>query len=249
MVQGSDPELSKEALVFSAHWDHLGIGAPVNGDSIYNGAVDNATGCAILLELARAWANLRARPKRSAIFIAVTAEESGLRGADVYAANPVIPAGKTALNLNFDSFFPFGRVRDVVVNGAERTTVYPVVQQVARRLNLTIKPDPRPEQGHYYRSDHFAFAKAGIPAFSINMGDDIIGKPENAGAQLFYEYNAKHYHQPSDEYKEDWDLTGAGQMGGFGLAIGLAVANSPALPTWNPGEEFLPARLKSQQGQ
>lgn len=238
IVPGSDPVLSKEAVVFSAHWDHLGIGPAVNGDSIYNGAVDNASGCGVLLEIARAWADLRNRPKRSAIFIAVTAEESGLRGAEVYAAHPLIPASKTALNLNFDSFFPFGRVRDVVVNGAERTTVYPVVQQVARRFNLSIKPDPRPEQGHYYRSDHFAFARAGVPAFSINMGDDYIGKADNAGAQLAFEYNAKNYHQPSDEYNEKWDMGGPEQMARFGFAIGLTVANQPTLPNFLPGDQF-----------
>jgi len=247
IVPGSDPALSKEAVVFSAHWDHLGIGDPVNGDKIYNGAVDNASGCGVLIEIARAWAALRNRPKRTAIFIAVTAEESGLRGAEVYAAHPVIPAGKTALNLNFDSFFPFGRVKDVVVNGAERTTVFPIVQQVARRFNLSIKPDPRPEQGHFYRSDHFAFARAGVPAFSINMGDEYIGKDETAGAQLAFEYNAKNYHQPSDEYKESWDMGGLEQMARFGFTVGLTVANNPAMPTWRAGDEFLPARLNSME--
>jgi Zn-dependent M28 family amino/carboxypeptidase len=177
--------------------------------------------------------------------VAVTAEESGLRGAEVYAARPVIPVGKTALNLNFDSFFPFGRVKDVVVNGAERTSVFPVVQQVAQRFNLSIKADPRPEQGHYYRSDHFAFARVGVPAFSINMGDEYIGKDETAGAQLAFEYNAKNYHQPSDEYKESWDMGGPEQMARFGFTIGLTVANTAAMPTWRAGDEFLPARQKS----
>lgn len=245
IIPGSDPMLSKEAVIFSAHWDHLGVGDPVNGDAIYNGAVDNASGCGILIEIARAWAELRNRPKRSAIFLAVTAEEGGLRGSEVYASRPLIPVGKTALNLNFDAFFPFGRVKDVVVNGAERTTVFPIVQQVARRFNLTIRPDPRPEQGHYYRSDHFAFARAGVPAFSINMGDEYIGKDETAGAQLAFEYNAKNYHQPSDEYKESWDMGGMEQMGRFGFTIGMYVANQPALPTWRAGDEFLPARQKS----
>jgi Zn-dependent M28 family amino/carboxypeptidase len=245
IIPGSDPALSKEAVVFSAHWDHLGIGNPVNGDAIYNGAVDNASGCAVLIEIARAWAGLRNRPKRSAIFVAVTAEESGLRGAEVYAVHPIVPVGKTALNLNFDSFFPFGRVKDVVVNGAERTSIFPIVQQVARRFNLIIKPDPRPEQGHYYRSDHFAFARAGVPAFSINMGDEYIGKDETAGAQLAFEYNAKNYHQPSDEYKENWDMGGPEQMARFGFTVGLYVANNPTMPTWRAGDEFLPARQKS----
>lgn len=245
IIPGSDPERGKEAVVFSAHWDHLGVGDPVKGDAIYNGAVDNATGCAVLIEIARAWASLRNRPRRSAIFLAVTAEESGLRGAEVYAGRPIVPAGKTALNLNFDSFFPFGRVKDVVVNGAERTSVFPIVEQVAKRFQLSIKPDPRPEQGHYYRSDHFAFARAGVPAFSINMGDDYVGKDNNAGAQMAFEYNAKDYHQPSDEYKESWDMSGMEQMAKFGFTLGLSVANSSAMPTWRAGDEFLPAREKS----
>jgi Zn-dependent M28 family amino/carboxypeptidase len=246
IVEGSDPALKNEAVVFSAHWDHLGIGNPVRGDAIYNGAVDNASGCAILIEMARAWAALRNRPRRSALFVAVTAEESGLRGAQFYAARPVIPMGKTALNLNFDSFYPFGRTKDVVVNGAERTTIFPLVEQIARRFQLTIKPDPRPEQGHYYRSDHFAFARAGVPAFSVNMGNELVGKPDNAGDQLFYEYNAKNYHQPSDEYSESWDMGGPEQMARFGFAVGLQVANMTAMPGWKEGDEFLPARLKSQ---
>lgn len=244
-VEGADPARAGEAVVFSAHWDHLGIGIPKDGDAIYNGAVDNATGCGILIEAARAWANLKLRPKRTAIFTAVTAEESGLRGAEFYSANPLIPMGKTALNINWDSFYPFGRLKDVVVTGAERTTVYPIVQAVAQRMQLRIKPDPHPEQGHYYRSDHFAFARAGVPAFSVNMGTDFWGKDETYGDQVFYEYNSKNYHQPSDEYQESWDFSGIEQMGRFGFAIGLQVANMATLPTWRPGDEFLPAREAS----
>jgi Zn-dependent M28 family amino/carboxypeptidase len=245
IVPGSDPALASEAVVFSAHWDHLGIGAPVAGDSIYNGAVDNATGCGILLELARFWAALEQKPRRSAVFVAVTAEEGGLRGSEYYAAHPVFPAGKTAVALNFDGFYPFGRTRDVVVSGAERTTLWPVVEQAARRIGFEIKPEPRPEQGFYYRSDHFSFARAGIPAFSIKMGDEFFGKPPGYGRQLFEEYNTKHYHRPSDEYREDWDFSGIEQIARFGFLIGLDAANLSELPTWRPGDEFLPARQKS----
>ena len=170
MVEGSDPKLKSEVVIYSAHWDHLGIGAPVNGDAIYNGAVDNATGCGIIMEMGRAWAAQAKKPRRSALFISVTAEEGGLRGSEYYAAHPEIPASKTALDINYDGLFPFGRTRDVVVNGAERTTVWPVVQMVAKRMGLAIDPDPRPEQGSYYRSDHFAFAHVGIPAFSVEEG-------------------------------------------------------------------------------
>ncbi len=245
MIPGGDPVLKSEYVVFSAHWDHLGMGAPENGDSIYNGAVDNATGCAMLLEMARAWADLERKPKRSALFLAVTAEEGGLRGSQYYATHPIVAPGKTAAAFNFDAFYPWGRTSDVVVRGAERTTLWPVVQDAARRMNLQIAPDPRPEQGSYYRSDHFSFAKAGIPAFSVNMGNHFLGRPDDYGEKLFEEFNAKHYHQPSDEFGEDWDYSGMVHMARFGFLLGTSTANLDKLPTWQPGDEFLAAREKS----
>jgi Zn-dependent M28 family amino/carboxypeptidase len=245
MIPGSDPELESQAVVFTAHWDHLGIGPAVRGDSIYNGAVDNATGCAMLIELARAWAGLEHKPRRSALFVAVTAEEAGLRGSEYYAEHPVIPLAKTALDLNFDGFFPFGRTKDVETTGADRTTVWPVVEEAARRMNMAIKPDAHPEQGHYYRSDHFSLAHAGVPAFSINLGTEYYGKAAGYGAKAFEEYNDKHYHQPSDEYHDDWDFAGMEEAARFGFIIGTTVANQDKLPTWNAGDEFLAAREKS----
>ncbi len=245
IIPGSDPVIGSEAVIFSAHWDHLGVGEAVNGDSIYNGAVDNATGCAMLIEIARLWASLEQKPRRSALFLLLTAEEGGLRGSEFYAANPIIPPGKTAVALNIDAIFPFGRTRDVVVNGAERTTFWPQVQAAAARMNLTIRPDPRPEQGSFYRSDHFPFAKAGIPAFSVDEGDQYVGRTEDYGAKLFQEYNAKHYHQPSDEYRDDWDFSNMEQVARFAFLLGQSAANLDRLPTWSPGDEFLPARLKS----
>jgi Zn-dependent M28 family amino/carboxypeptidase len=244
-VPGSDPQLKSEAVIFSAHWDHLGMGSPVDGDAIYNGAVDNATGCGILVELARAWASLEQKPRRSALFLALTAEEGGLRGSEYYAAHPVVPPGKTAVALNYDAFYPFGRTRDVVVSGAERTTAFPLVEEAARRMNLEIKPEANPEQGYYYRSDHFPFAKAGIPAFSVHMGSEFLGKPAGFGEQLAKEFNAKHYHQPSDEYREDWDFSGLVEMARFGMLVGINAANLDRLPTWHKGDEFLEAREKS----
>ncbi len=245
MVEGSDPVLKDQAVVFTAHWDHLGVGTPVNGDAIYNGAVDNGTGCGIILELAHAWAAQAHKPRRSAIFMAVTGEEEGLRGSAYYAAHPFIPAGRTALDLNFDALFPAGRVRDISADGGQRTTVWPVVQDIARRMNLKLKPDAHPEQGSYYRSDHFSFASAGVPAFSIDEGTDFIGKPADFGEKLFEEYNDNHYHQPSDEFHDDWDFSGLAQAAEFGMNIGIAVANQTALPTWHAGDEFLAARQKS----
>ena len=245
MVPGSDPKLKDEAVVFSAHWDHLGIGTPVNGDSIYNGAVDNATGCGVLLEIARAWAASPKKPGRSALFLAVTAEEAGLRGSEYYGLHPIIPNGKLALDINYDALYPFGRTRDVEVSGAERTTVWPVVEQVAREMKLRITPSAHPEQGEYYRSDHFSFARVGVPAFSVSMGSDFEGKPKEFSEKIFQQYNDKNYHQPSDEYRDDWDFSGMEQMARFGMEVAVRVANQTALPTWKAGDEFLPARVKS----
>ena len=245
IVRGSDPKLASEAVVFTAHWDHLGMGEPVNGDNIYNGAVDNATGCAVLMEVARAWAALPEKPRRSALFLSVTAEEGGLRGSEYYANHPLFPPGKTALDLNYDAIHPYGRTRDVVVSGAERTTFWPQVQAAADRMKLTIKPDPRPEQGSYYRSDHFSLAKVGIPSFTIGGGSEFLGKPAGFADQLFREFNSKHYHQPSDEYHADWDFSGLEQLARFGMVMGTEAANQDALPTWHAGDEFLPARQKS----
>ncbi|MGH9621829.1 MAG: M28 family peptidase [Bryobacteraceae bacterium] len=244
-VEGADPQLKKQAVVFTAHWDHLGIGIPVNGDDIYNGAVDNATGCGMLLEMARQWEALPVKPKRTALFIFVTAEESGLLGSEYYANNPEIPAGRTAADLNFDAFYPFGRTRNVSLIGAERTILWPLVQRDAKRLDLSIEPDPEPGQGYYYRSDHFSFARVGIPAFSVGQGTDYIGKPANFGKTVFQQYNAEHYHQPSDEYHSDWNFAGIVQMANFGFTLGLDIADVPRLPTWKAGDEFLAARQGS----
>jgi Zn-dependent M28 family amino/carboxypeptidase len=244
-IEGSDSHVKDEAVIFSAHWDHLGIGDPVNGDSIYNGAADNATGCAMIVEIARAWAGLPQKPRRSAIFLAVTAEEAGLRGSEYYGQHPVVPAGKTAAAINLDMFQPFGRARDVNVTGAERTTLFPIVEEAARRFALTITPDPRPEAGVYYRSDHFSFARVGIPSFSIDQGEDLLGKPAGTGKKLFDEFEDKHYHQPSDEYRDDWDFTGMEHYARFAMLIGVNAANVSKMPTWHEGDEFLAPRVAS----
>jgi Zn-dependent M28 family amino/carboxypeptidase len=238
VVPGSDPKLKDEAVIYTAHWDHLGVGEPVNGDPIYNGAIDNATGCAILLELAHAWAALPEKPRRSVLFLSVTAEEDDLRGSEYYAGHPLFPLAKTAIALNYDAIFPWGRAKDVIINGAEHTTVLPLAQSIAKRLNLTISPDSEPEQGHYFRSDHFSFARAGIPAFSIDHATQFAGKPPDYYQKLWTEFNDKHYHQPSDEFHANWDFTALHQAAEFGMLLGIEIANQDKLPDWRPGSQF-----------
>ena len=236
-VDGSDAQLKNQFVLYTAHWDHLGISTPVNGDKIYNGAVDNATGCAVVLDLARAWAALPQKPKRSGLFLFVTAEESGLLGSQYYGEHPEAPTRATAVDINYDALYPFGKTRDVLVEGAERTTLWPLVERDAQSMDLQIGVDPTPEQGHYYRSDHFSLARVGVPAFSVAQGTSYIGKPADFGRTIFEQYNAEHYHRPSDEYHADWDFSGMQQMAEFGMKLGVDTANLSTLPTWKPGEK------------
>jgi Zn-dependent M28 family amino/carboxypeptidase len=238
VIPGSDAKLKEEFVMFGAHWDHLGIAVPVNGDNIYNGAIDNGTGVGVVLEIARAWGALRDKPRRSALFAFWTAEESGLRGAEYYAAHPPVPNTKIAVNINYDAIYPSARTKDVVVTGAERTSAWPIVQEAARRFQLEIAPDPRPEQGSYYRSDHFMMARAGIPAFSVKAGSKVAGQADDFAAEEFKVYNTKHYHQPSDEYRADWDFASIEHVARFGYLVGLNIANAQQMPKWNAGDEF-----------
>jgi Zn-dependent M28 family amino/carboxypeptidase len=242
MLEGSDPNLRQEVILYSAHYDHLGIGVPVDGDNIYNGAQDNASGTALLLELARAYAAAEVRPPRSVVFLAVTGEERGLRGSEYYGKSPIIPTKKTMINLNYDGIDLWGETRDVNVSGAERTSVWPMVQEIAQALDYIIVPDAHPEAGYYYRSDHFSLARVGVPAFSIDMGNQYVGKPKEFGEQKYREYVEKHYHQPSDEYRPDWDLSGAKKLAAFGVYIGWRVAEQQGTTGWRPGDEFEKAR-------
>jgi Zn-dependent M28 family amino/carboxypeptidase len=242
--EGSDTTLKSEAVLFTAHWDHLGVGRAVLGDTIYNGAADNATGCALLLELARAWSAQSPRPKRSAIFLAVTAEERGLLGSKYYAQNPLVPLGKTALNLNFDMILPLGVPESVVVNGAERTTAWPAVKAAAEKNRLEIEPDQRAHLGVFYRSDHFSMAQAGVPAFSVTAGMKVKGKANDFVSKAYKVFNDTAYHSPQDEVKSDWDFSGFVTLACFTLDVARDVANADRLPTWNAGDEFLPARMK-----
>ncbi|MBM3737504.1 MAG: M20/M25/M40 family metallo-hydrolase [Acidobacteria bacterium] len=222
--------LAGEAVVFTAHWDHLGR-TEGTGDTIFNGAVDNATGCAMLIEMARAWADLPRKPRRSALFLFTAAEESGLRGAEYYVKQPLVPLAKTALVLNFDSFHGAGRPRDAVLERSERTTFWPVIQTVAQRFQLAISPAARPEQGSFFRSDHFPFAKAGVAAFSLNGGRNFFGD-ESAVAARLSEYGAQRYHQPGDEYEDNWDFAGMEHLARFGMALGLEAANAESVQKW-----------------
>ncbi len=247
ILPGSDRKLKDEAVTYTAHYDHLGIRPDMPGDNIYNGAQDNATGCGILLEIARAFGQAAQKPRRSIIFASVTAEEQGLLGSQYLGEHPPIPAGKITLDLNFDDVKPLGAPEEVEVSGAERTTFYPVVQATAKEFRLAIRPDARPEAGHYYRSDHFSLARVGIPSFSINEGMKFKGHDEAWGLEQDKEYTAKHYHQPSDEYHPTMDFTGDAAMARFGFALGWEAANLPHPIGWQKGDEFDATRVKSAQ--
>jgi Zn-dependent M28 family amino/carboxypeptidase len=246
MLPGADRKLAAEAVMYTAHYDHFGIRPDMSGDNIFNGADDNATGCGILLELARAYGTAAQRPRRSILFAAVTAEEQGLLGSEYLGKHPPIAAGKITLDLNYDGVMPLGAPEEVQVSGAERTTFYPAVETTAKEFRLAIRPDALPEAGHYYRSDHFSLARAGIPAFSINEGMKYKGHAEAWGLEQERDYVEKHYHQPSDEYHPEMDFVGDSAMARFGFALGWEAASLPNLIGWQKGDEFEAARAKSQ---
>jgi Zn-dependent M28 family amino/carboxypeptidase len=237
ILEGSDPKLRNEYVVYSAHWDHLGIGAPdKTGDTIYNGAVDNASGVASVLAIAEALSKMR--PRRSSLFLFPTAEEQGLLGAEWYSRHPLVPLEKTAANVNLDSMNVLGPTHDFIPLGAERSTLKAIVESVARERGMRVSPDARPEQGSFYRSDHFPFAKVGVPSISLKEGDDYVGRPKGWGEQQFKAYNTAHYHQPSDEYSDSWNFQGMIQEAEIALEIGRRIANAPVMPRFNPNDEF-----------
>ena len=246
MLPGSDSKLKNEAVIYTAHYDHLGIRPDMPGDNIYNGARDNATGCGILLELARVFAQSPARPRRSVLFASVTGEEQMLLGSEYLGKHPPIPAGKITLDLNFDDIPPLGSPEEVEVSGAERNNFYPTVEAMAKEFRLAIRPDSHPEAGHFYRSDHFSMARVGVPAFSINEGMKYKGHSTDWGMQQAEEYTNKHYHQPSDEYSPSMDFTGDAAIARFGFALGWAAASQQKLIGWQSGDEFEKARMQSQ---
>jgi Zn-dependent M28 family amino/carboxypeptidase len=246
MLPGSDRNLKQEAVMYTAHYDHFGIRPDMPGDNIFNGAQDNATGCGILLELARAYSVASQRPRRSIIFAAVTAEEQGLLGSEYLGKHPPISAGQISLDLNYDDVKPLGAPEEVEVSGAERTTFYAAVQATANEFRLAIRPDARPEAGHFYRSDHFSLARVGIPSFSINEGMKFKGHDEAWGLEQNRDYTQNHYHQPSDEYHPEMDFTGDSAVARFGFALGWEAASAPKRVEWKKGDEFEAARLQNQ---
>ena len=246
-LEGSDAKLKEQAVLYTAHYDHLGIDPSLSGDKIYNGAVDNATGCGLLLELARGWADSRVSPKRSILFAAVTAEEQGLLGSEYLGKHPPIPDRDITLDLNYDALAPLGDPEDVSMTGAERTNFYPVVEQVAKEFGLTIRPDSQPGAGHYYRSDHFSLARVGVPAFSVDEGIKFKGHDLAWGEAQDADYTKNHYHQPSDEFQENWNFGGLVKMASFGYTLGLKAADQPAELQWHTGDEFEAARKVSER--
>lgn len=244
-LPGSDKRLKNEAVMYTAHYDHLGIHPDQPGDNIYNGAMDNASGCGILMEIARAFATSPQKPARSILFVSVTAEEQGLLGSQYFGMHPPVPANKIALDLNYDDVPARGVPEETEVVGSERTNFYPVVEQTAKQFGLTIAPDAHPDAGHYYRSDHFSMARVGVPAFSINEGMKYQGHTREWGLEQADYYTKNNYHQPSDELRPDMDFRGDAIMARFGFALGWKAANQPQLPQWQRGDEFESARLKS----
>jgi len=246
-LRGSDPQLAEQYVVYTAHYDHLGVGKEVNGDSIYNGAADNAVGVAALLALAEAFARQPAPPARSVVFIGIAAEEYGLLGSEHYAQNPVFPPAATAANINMDGLNTIGPTRDITLIGYGKSDLDELVEATAREHGMVTRPDNFPEQGYFYRSDQFNFAKVGIPAVYLDNGLDVIGQPEGWGKEKADEYVARDYHQPSDQIKPDWDWRGAKQQTELLFDIGWRVATRPAMPEWYPTAEFRAAREKSSR--
>jgi Zn-dependent M28 family amino/carboxypeptidase len=237
-LEGSDAKLKDDYVVYTAHWDHFGIGPEIDGDKIYNGAADNATGTAGLLEIARVFTKLPVPPRRSILFLAVTAEEQGLLGSEYYARTPIYPLARTLANINMDGMNMHGRTKDITLVGIGASELDDYVSAAAAEQGRVVMPDPEPEKGFYYRSDHFHFAKVGVPALYIDDGTEYIGKPAGYGRQKRDEYTSRHYHKPSDDVKADWDPSGAVEDLQLLFAVGLRVAQAETYPEWRQGSEF-----------
>ena len=237
-IEGLDPKLKDECVVYTAHWDHLGKDDTLKGDQIFNGAADNASGVAMMLEISKGFGRMYNKPPRSILFLAVTAEEKGLLGAKYYAENPLVPLESTLADINMDVINLWGRTRDLTSVGKGNSTLDDLFEKVAKVQNRTVAGDPEPEKGSFYRSDHFEFAKKGVPALNAKGGVDFIGKPAGYGLAKRDDYTKNDYHKPSDEVKSDWDLAGAVDDARLLLEVGDMVARGSTYPEWKPGTEF-----------
>jgi Zn-dependent M28 family amino/carboxypeptidase len=247
-IPGSDATVRNEYIVYMAHWDHLGVGTAVNGDAIYNGARDNAAGVALMLEVARAFKTVQPAPKRSILFAAVTAEESGLLGSAYYTQFPLYPLTKTLAAINVDTPNVWGRTTDVTIVGLGASDLDTYAREAAAEQTRVLRPDAEPEKGFYYRSDHFNFAKAGVPALDLGEGSEFVGKPPGYAKERRDEWTSTDYHSPSDVVKDWWDLSGAAEDGKLLFAVGYRVANADRFPEWSVGNEFRAIREKSLAG-
>ena len=242
-LQGSDPQLRDEYVIYTAHHDHLGVGEPdAEGDKIYNGALDNASGVAQLLAIGKAFKALPTPPRRSIMLLFVAAEEQGLLGSQYYAEHPTVAPGKIAANINYDGGNIWGRAKDIVYVGKGKSTLDSYVEAIAQVQGRTVTPDQFPDRGFFYRSDQFNFAKIGVPALYLDTGTEFIGKPAGWGKEQHELFEEKHYHQPSDEIDASWTFDGMIEDAQLGFYVGLNVANAADMPAWIPGDEFEAAR-------
>ncbi len=246
LIPGSDPELADEAVIYTAHHDHLGIGTPNEaGDTIYNGAMDNASGVAQVLAIARALQALPEPPRRSILVAFVGAEEQGLLGSKYYAENPTFPPGKIAANINYDGGNIWGHTHDVTFIGLGKSTIDDIVLSIAQSQGRTVKPDQFADRGYFYRSDQFSFAKIGVPALYLDTGTEFVDRPADWGKAQVKHYTDVNYHQPTDEYDDSWNFDGMIEDARLGFWTGLSIAISDEMPRWNPGDEFEAARLEA----
>jgi Zn-dependent M28 family amino/carboxypeptidase len=237
-LDGSDPRLRDEWVIYSAHWDHLGRHPELQGDQIFNGALDNASGVATILDVAKGFTQLKPAPKRSLLFMATTAEEAGLLGAKYYSEHPLYPLQKTLADINVDGVNPNGKSHDVEDVSFGNSSLDDMLVQAAKGQGRIVNPNSEPEKGTFYRADNFEFSKVGLPSLYVKRGIDIIGKPPGYGKQKRDEYTAHDYHQVTDEIKPDWDLSGAAQDAQLLFQVGYEVANRATFPQWSPGNEF-----------
>jgi len=245
-LPGRDPKLKNEVVIITAHHDHLGVGEPdKTGDKIYNGALDNASGCATVVGIAKAFAALPERPKRSILIAFVAAEEQGLLGSEYLAKHPTFPPGKIAANLNYDGANVWGRTRDLSYIGLGKSSLDKLVAALAAKQGRRLIGDEFPDRGFFYRSDQFNFAKIGVPALYLKSGTDFIGKPAGWGKEMAEDYVSHRYHQPSDQFDPNWNYDGFIEDARLGFFAALSIANNPTLPSWNKGDEFEAARKKA----